>query len=118
MKLSLFLSLTLSMATLLTGCGNLVKSGAIFEAQNALNEKAYAEALENTEIAESLAIYRHQTTPSSIIFERSRWKDWGVTRKQCSAINMCLINMEAVPTRDRLNVALRHCRHCNKIRSI
>ena len=47
------LFLTLSMTTLLMGCGNLVKSGAIFEAQNALNDKAYAEALENTEIAES-----------------------------------------------------------------
>ena len=35
------------------GCGNLVKNGAIVEAQNALNSGNYAEALENTNIAES-----------------------------------------------------------------
>jgi hypothetical protein len=45
--------LMLSMAALLIGCSNLVKSGAIVEAQNALNNSNYAEALENTEIAES-----------------------------------------------------------------
>ena len=47
------LILTLSMAALLLGCGNLVKSGAIVEAQNAIDKNNYAEALENTEIAES-----------------------------------------------------------------
>lgn len=45
--------LTMTMATLLVGCGNMVKSGAIVEAQNALNNRDYAEALENTTIAES-----------------------------------------------------------------
>lgn len=45
--------LMLSITVLLMGCGNLVKNGAIVEAQNALNSSHYAEALENTDIAES-----------------------------------------------------------------
>ena len=45
--------LMLSMTALLMGCGNMVKSGAMVEAQNALNSNHYAEALENTDIAES-----------------------------------------------------------------
>ena len=45
--------LTLTITALLTGCGNMVKSGAIVEAQNALNISNYAKALENTDIAES-----------------------------------------------------------------
>ena len=47
------LLLTLSMAVSLLGCGNLLKNGAMVEAQSALDRKSYAEALENTEIAES-----------------------------------------------------------------
>ena len=47
------LVLTLSITALLMGCGNMVKNGAIVEAQNALNDSNYAEALENTDIAES-----------------------------------------------------------------
>ena len=45
--------LILSMITLLLGCSNLVKNGAIIEAQNELDVNNYAEALENTNIAES-----------------------------------------------------------------
>ena len=45
--------LMLSLCALLIGCGNMVKSGAIVEAQNAVNSGDYAEALENTDIAES-----------------------------------------------------------------
>ena len=44
---------TLTLTALLMGCANMVKSGAILEAQDALNNNEYAEALENTEIAES-----------------------------------------------------------------
>lgn len=45
--------LMLSTTALLMSCGNMVKSGAIVEAQNALNNSRYAESLENTYIAES-----------------------------------------------------------------
>jgi hypothetical protein len=45
--------LVLSTTALLMGCGNMAKSGAIVEAQNALNNSNYAEALESTYIAES-----------------------------------------------------------------
>ena len=45
--------LMLSMTALLMGCGNMVKNGAMVEAQNALNSSDYTEALENTDIAES-----------------------------------------------------------------
>ena len=40
-------------SALLAGCGNLVKSGAIVEAQNAVNVGDYVAALESTEIAEA-----------------------------------------------------------------
>lgn len=49
MKLILILSTTV----LLIGCGNMVKSGAIVEAQHDINNSNYAEALEKTYIAES-----------------------------------------------------------------
>lgn len=45
--------LALSITALLMGCGNMVKNGAMVEAQQALNENKYADALESTEIAES-----------------------------------------------------------------
>ena len=45
--------LMLFVSFLLLGCGNMVKSGAIVEAQRALNKKNYNEALENTDIAET-----------------------------------------------------------------
>jgi hypothetical protein len=41
-------------STLLLGCSNIVKSGAIVEAQNALNDRDFSKALETTEIAEPL----------------------------------------------------------------
>lgn len=47
------LLITVLTTLLLSGCGNLIKSGAIVEAQNALDRSHYAEALENTTIAES-----------------------------------------------------------------
>lgn len=46
-------TLILIVCALLTGCGNLVKNGAIVDAQQALNRSAYADVLENTDIAES-----------------------------------------------------------------
>lgn len=41
------------MTSLLVGCAGMIKSGGIFEAQKALDEKSYATALEYTETAES-----------------------------------------------------------------
>lgn len=43
----------LFVSLLLLGCGNMVKSGAIVEAQSALNKNNYNEALENIDIAET-----------------------------------------------------------------
>ncbi len=40
-------------STLLLGCSNMIVSGAIVEAQNALNDRDFSKALETTEIAES-----------------------------------------------------------------
>jgi len=37
----------------LTGCGNLLKSGALVDAESALRDSRYETALESTEIAES-----------------------------------------------------------------
>ncbi len=45
--------LIIAVTTLLVGCGNLIKNGALVETQDALNKGHYAEALENAEIAES-----------------------------------------------------------------
>lgn len=45
--------LILAVSALLTGCGNMIKNGAMVEAQQALNSAAYADALESTDIAES-----------------------------------------------------------------
>lgn len=45
--------LILTIASVLTGCGGLIKRGAMVEAQDALNEADYAEALESTDIAEA-----------------------------------------------------------------
>lgn len=45
--------LIIVLTTLLAGCGNLIKNGALVETQDALNKGHYAEALENVEIAES-----------------------------------------------------------------
>ncbi|MFK7857620.1 MAG: tol-pal system YbgF family protein [Granulosicoccus sp.] len=49
MKIPVALFLLISLAA----CGNLVKNGGIVEAQNALENSRYQEALEYTEIAES-----------------------------------------------------------------
>ena len=43
----------LSMVTLLMACSNVVKRGAIVEAQDALNKNNFSEVLEYTDIAES-----------------------------------------------------------------
>lgn len=43
----------LATSTLLLGCSNMIKSGAIVEAQNALNDGDYSKALETVDIAES-----------------------------------------------------------------
>lgn len=40
-------------AALLSSCGNMIKSGAMVEAQTALTNKQYAKALYNTDLAES-----------------------------------------------------------------
>ena len=45
--------LVVFLATLLAGCGNLVKGGAIIEAQQALDEGDYQQVLEDTDIASS-----------------------------------------------------------------
>ena len=45
--------LMVAVTTLLVGCGNLLKNGALVETQDALNKGHYAEALENAAIAES-----------------------------------------------------------------
>ena len=45
--------LILFVSILLTSCGNLIKNGAIVEAQQALDRSAYADALESTDIAET-----------------------------------------------------------------
>jgi len=45
--------LILSVSYLLMSCGNMIMSGAIVEAQNALNDYQYKDALENIAIAES-----------------------------------------------------------------
>lgn len=44
--------LIIAVTTLLVGCGNLIKSGALVEAQNSLNGKNHSDALESTAIAE------------------------------------------------------------------
>lgn len=45
--------LVLSVSTLLLGCGSVITGGAMVEAQHALSNKNYSEALENIDIAES-----------------------------------------------------------------
>jgi hypothetical protein len=45
--------LLLSVISLLMSCSNMMKSGAIVEAQNALNDNHYTNALESIDIAES-----------------------------------------------------------------
>lgn len=43
----------LSLSALLMSCGNLIKNGAMVDAQDALDGNKYAKALEYTDIAES-----------------------------------------------------------------
>ena len=54
--------LVLIVGTLLIGCGGLIKSGGIFEAQNALDKNDFSSALEHTGIAESFGNLSSQQT--------------------------------------------------------
>ena len=63
--------LVLPMSFILLGCSNMVKSGAIVEAQNALNMNNYNEAMENIDIAESFGDLSEANT-AKLLYLRAR----------------------------------------------
>lgn len=104
-------TLMLTMTVLLTGCGNLVKSGAIVEAQNALNNSNYAKVLENTEIAESFGQLSKADTAKIHYLRAQSLEGLGRQEEAILGYQYVLEQHEsstyAVPSRRRLEVLVK-----------
>lgn len=100
--------LMLSMIFLLSGCSNIVKRGAIVEAQNSLNSNNYKGAIEYIDIAESWGDPLSSAKAAKLHYLRAQALE-GMGRRQ-EAISMYSYVIQqysssayARPSRQRLN---------------